>query len=97
MSQKIYDAPNNIFVAGFLGSPSMNFLDATLQTVDHQLVIKAAGLTLPIPAAFASRYKPLQDQNLSMGIMQSTHLYQRERRLGTLDYVWLMITRLCNK
>ncbi|MEM8544499.1 MAG: sn-glycerol-3-phosphate ABC transporter ATP-binding protein UgpC [Cyanobacteria bacterium P01_H01_bin.119] len=66
--QKIYDAPNNIFVAGFLGSPSMNFLDATLQTVDHQLVIKAAGLTLPIPVAFASRYKPLQDQNLIFGI-----------------------------
>ena len=28
--QNLYDHPANIFVAGFIGSPSMNFLDATL-------------------------------------------------------------------
>ena len=28
--QKLYDAPCNLFVAGFIGSPQMNFLDATI-------------------------------------------------------------------
>ena len=28
----IYDNPNNLFTAGFIGSPSMNFIDATIQT-----------------------------------------------------------------
>jgi len=28
--QEVYDYPNNIFVAGFIGSPAMNFLDATI-------------------------------------------------------------------
>lgn len=28
--QNLYDRPNNLFVAGFIGSPQMNFIDATL-------------------------------------------------------------------
>lgn len=29
--QELYDHPNNLFVAGFIGSPSMNFLPATVE------------------------------------------------------------------
>ena len=29
--QTLYDRPNNLFVAGFIGSPAMNFLPATLE------------------------------------------------------------------
>ena len=29
--QNLYDRPGNLFVAGFIGSPQMNFIDATLQ------------------------------------------------------------------
>jgi multiple sugar transport system ATP-binding protein len=32
--QNLYDHPNNVFVAGFIGSPSMNFFDATLVEAD---------------------------------------------------------------
>jgi len=28
--QEVYDHPNNMFVAGFIGSPAMNFLDAAI-------------------------------------------------------------------
>ncbi|GAH93577.1 unnamed protein product, partial [marine sediment metagenome] len=28
--QEVYDHPNNMFVAGFMGSPAMNFLDAAI-------------------------------------------------------------------
>ncbi|NIO68719.1 MAG: glycerol-3-phosphate ABC transporter ATP-binding protein, partial [Anaerolineae bacterium] len=28
--QNLYDRPDNLFVAGFIGSPAMNFFDATL-------------------------------------------------------------------
>ncbi len=28
--QEVYDCPDNMFVAGFIGSPAMNFLDATV-------------------------------------------------------------------
>ncbi len=29
--QNLYDMPCNMFVAGFIGSPQMNFLDGTLK------------------------------------------------------------------
>ncbi len=29
-AQEVYDYPDNVFVAGFIGSPAMNFLDATV-------------------------------------------------------------------
>ncbi|MDD5622187.1 MAG: sn-glycerol-3-phosphate ABC transporter ATP-binding protein UgpC [Actinomycetota bacterium] len=35
--QEVYDCPDNIFVAGFIGSPAMNFLDAT---VTNQMTFK---------------------------------------------------------
>ncbi|MGL5415692.1 MAG: ABC transporter ATP-binding protein [Clostridium sp.] len=36
--QKIYTNPNNIFVAGFIGSPQMNFLDARIENDGDRLV-----------------------------------------------------------
>ncbi len=37
----LYSFPNNIFVAGFIGSPSMNFFDATLVSEDGRLFADA--------------------------------------------------------
>src|SRR5213594_2400996 len=37
--QNLYDHPANMFVAGFIGSPSMNFLDATLVKQDGKLMV----------------------------------------------------------
>ncbi len=38
---EIYNNPNNIFVAGFIGSPAMNFLDATLRNENGTFVVEA--------------------------------------------------------
>lgn len=46
--QTIYEKPNNIFVAGFLGSPSMNFLNATIQHHNDQLTIKTDSFSFPL-------------------------------------------------
>lgn len=37
--QNIYERPNNMFVAGFIGSPSMNFIDATLTEDNGKLAL----------------------------------------------------------
>jgi multiple sugar transport system ATP-binding protein len=43
--QELYQRPRNLFVAGFIGSPSMNFLPSTLE--DGQLRTPLGDLTLP--------------------------------------------------
>jgi multiple sugar transport system ATP-binding protein len=53
--EEIYDRPANLFVAGFFGSPRMNFFDGTLQHEDGRLVVHHAHFQLALPPALASR------------------------------------------
>jgi multiple sugar transport system ATP-binding protein len=43
---ELYDDPDNIFVAGFIGSPAMNFLDAVANPVADKLEIRAGNALL---------------------------------------------------
>jgi multiple sugar transport system ATP-binding protein len=56
---EVYDAPVDQFVGGFIGNPPMNFLDATLERRDSQLVVRVGPTDeLPVPdppAALAER------------------------------------------
>jgi multiple sugar transport system ATP-binding protein len=51
--QTLFDAPVNLFVAGFIGSPAMNFVTADLVRDDGPAVT-FAGFKLPVPAAVIS-------------------------------------------
>jgi len=46
--QETYDRPVNRFVAGFIGSPAMNFLSAQIVTDDTTTKVRAEGFTLSI-------------------------------------------------
>jgi len=45
----IYERPRTKFVAGFLGSPQINFLDAVLREKDGQLVAEGSGISVLAP------------------------------------------------
>ena len=47
----LYDRPQNLFVAGFIGSPAMNFLKGTIRANGQLLFEAAGGLRLPLAAA----------------------------------------------
>ncbi len=47
--RSLYDTPANLFVAGFIGTPSMNFLKARLERGNSGLVAVAGGFSLPVP------------------------------------------------
>lgn len=53
--QNLYKHPQNMFVAGFIGSPQMNFLDATVLKRDGKLVLSLADNELDITDPFESR------------------------------------------
>ena len=46
---EIYEAPKNLFVAGFIGSPSMNFLEAKIAQEDGDLFIDVTSFRVKIP------------------------------------------------
>ena len=48
---ELYDDPDNIFVAGFIGTPAMNFIDATVEEQNgHKLAVFKDGSTLQLPS-----------------------------------------------
>jgi multiple sugar transport system ATP-binding protein len=53
--QNLYDKPQNLFVAGFMGSPQMNFLDGVVSINGENVTINCAGLEIPLPPAKAKK------------------------------------------
>jgi multiple sugar transport system ATP-binding protein len=47
--QTLYEHPVNLFVAGFIGSPAMNLVDATVENDGDGLAVKVAEFRLPVP------------------------------------------------
>jgi multiple sugar transport system ATP-binding protein len=50
--QELYDRPINRFVAGFIGSPSMNFATVEVATTDGAVALQGSNITVPVPAQF---------------------------------------------
>jgi len=66
--QNLYDHPGNVFVAGFIGSPSMNFFDATLVEQDGKMFIDAGSFKLPIPESKRTQYIAQKGRTIIFGI-----------------------------
>ncbi len=47
--QNLYDKPDNVFVAGFIGSPAMNFFDATLVGTKEDMYIDTGSFRVRVP------------------------------------------------
>jgi multiple sugar transport system ATP-binding protein len=51
----LYDKPANLFVAGFIGSPAMNFIDATIKRNGSASAVTADGTQLALPPTAGGR------------------------------------------
>ena len=54
--QNLYDYPCNIFVAGFIGSPQMNFFNVTLEKEGNDVVAKFGDNKITIPTSKLSKF-----------------------------------------
>ena len=52
--QTIYDSPCNLFVAGFIGTPQMNFINATLEKKGEDVYVNFECNTIKLPAEKAN-------------------------------------------
>src|SRR5689334_11124883 len=64
----LYDHPKNRFVAGFIGSPGMNFIDGAITNGDRmQFVAEGNAFTVDMPPAAAGRLKGLENTPVTLG------------------------------
>ncbi len=66
--QDLYTSPNNIFVAGFIGSPAMNFFDVTLVGSKEEMYVDAGTFKLAVPAQKADALAEYLGQEVVFGI-----------------------------
>lgn len=66
--QNLYDKPNNVFVAGFIGSPSMNFFNAKLHNDNGKLVVDCGTFNVVLPEEKAGRYRSHTGKGVIFGI-----------------------------
>jgi len=64
----LYNSPANRFVAGFLGSPAMNFFDVRLNVDNGAAWAVADGMRLKLPPPMMSRLGPHAGKELIMGV-----------------------------
>ncbi len=80
--QELYDHPNNLFVAGFIGSPSMNIAEAHLdKTADGQPQVTVGDFTIPLPDEALENYPDVRDyygQRIAVG-MRPEHFVRADQ------------------
>jgi multiple sugar transport system ATP-binding protein len=77
--QNLYDRPNNLFVAGFIGSPAMNFFPAKLRKDGNKLVVDAGDFVVAIPPKLAKPFEAHEGKDIIFGI--------RPENIHDADYV----------
>jgi lactose/L-arabinose transport system ATP-binding protein len=75
--REVYEDPNNLFVAGFIGSPRMNIVDAVYRAGN---CVEVAGATIPLHQPIAG---VAERDMIKLGI-RPEHLLPGERREGSL-------------
>jgi multiple sugar transport system ATP-binding protein len=71
---KIYDHPDNKFVAGFIGTPPMNFLEGHLEGSDSKIKFVFGDNKIPIPNQYHEKIKHVLNKEVSFGI-RPEHVY----------------------
>src|SRR5712692_8602254 len=75
---EVYTHPANIFVAGFIGSPAMNFFSGLLEGSNGDLTVRAAGIDLKLPPEVASLAQAHQSREVVLGV-RPEHIYDGRR------------------
>src|ERR671915_936883 len=89
--QNLYDHPANKFVAGFIGSPSMNFLDVTLQTGEGRIYAVTPGFIMQAPPRVSDALAPWVGKTVTMGV-RPEHLVEVSRLPGFIPGMAIPVT-----
>jgi multiple sugar transport system ATP-binding protein len=79
---EVYDTPANRFVAGFVGTPPMNFLDGTLRADDDKLLFQAEGFRLELTPDIAEKLRDHQGRQVVLGVRPEGMSLQSQGRFA---------------
>ena len=68
--QEVFNNPRNLFVAGFIGTPQMNFFDAKLVREDNKYFVELGGIKVELSAEKEARLaaNDVKSQDVTLGV-----------------------------
>lgn len=66
--RNLYNEPDNVFVAGFIGSPSMNFFNGTLVTEENRMFVDTGDFRVRVPDDRKEAFSGYSGREVVMGI-----------------------------
>jgi multiple sugar transport system ATP-binding protein len=64
----LYDRPSNKFVAGFIGSPPMNFVEVEIIKKDEEIFLSEGMFELKVPKQFKEAVAPYTSKKMTLGV-----------------------------
>jgi len=90
--QKLYESPDNVFVAGFIGSPAMNFFDVKVVGTMDEMYIEGPGFKLRVPQSKAKALRHYLGKEVIFGIRpDDIHDRQFSPQGITAEYLTVMV------
>jgi multiple sugar transport system ATP-binding protein len=65
---ELYNKPTNLFVAGFIGSPAMNFLNCRIAEEDGTVLVETSGFKIALPEDLAAKAKSADTKDFVLGV-----------------------------
>jgi multiple sugar transport system ATP-binding protein len=87
--QRLYDDPANLFVAGFIGTPPMNLLEATVQSQNGSTSVAVGGQRIPLSDESLRRFPAVAGRDgrtIVLGVRaDALHRADKRPELPTID------------
>ena len=90
--QEVFDHPSNLFVAGFIGTPQMNFFDARLTLKDGEYYVEIDDISVKLSEEKQKRLreKGVKEQEVTLGV-RPEHMNIADKGIkGRIDVTELM-------
>jgi len=75
--REVYNNPRNLFVAGFIGSPAMNFFDVRVMERNGSLFLEGESFKMAVPKSLRDRYHKVKNQKAILGV-RPQHIFDKE-------------------
>src|SRR2546421_10010121 len=80
---ELYGKPTNRFVAGFIGSPAMNFAEVTITEEGGQVIVTNPGLRVVVAPSKTERMRAYKGQSVTLGVRpEDMHIEAGDGRTG---------------
>ena len=85
--QEVFEKPINIFVAGFIGTPQMNFFNARLEKKGGDYSVEYAGASFPLDGEMSAKLagKGLQSADVILGVRPEHIAVQKDPSASAIE------------